>query len=786
MRSKVHLGNPKGGRFEMKNRRLQMHFPNTSSVFFKLLSSFILLILVPILIFGSLAYFLFSNALQEEVKKNNELLLKHVHVNIEQKMEEVRQTLYQISLTVDVDPGNPTKLLDVSKTLNRIKGTQSFIDDVYVYYKEKNWIITESGLFYPDYFFDYVYKPETNDREQLLQKLQDRNLFQDLGTFKLTDGAGSGKRYIVVLSSFPLYNAGIRGTLVVLINETKFMSMMNSVNPSDAQTGFYIVNEQLQTIMESGANHFNVRFSDWKLQQFLNETLIESPSNRVRYNNYFVSQFHSNVTDWKYIAFSSAAHIFKPVFFLRNWMVITSLFLLSLGVMLSIFLARNLYKPIGEIMRSFQFDMSAVDWKKEKKISELELISSHIHYITERNQHLMQSETEHISLLKDYYAKTMILGVPEERMKVRPDSAAGFKYPLFSVIAAKIEMTDPLSTTFQQMNFNSRLIEVFNQLLNNDADISCMVTNIGRNQISILANYEQEDKLTLNLQAAMEQISGLPEKVRFSLALGIGRPCDDLLTVNRSYEEALEALNYREVDKTIQLIQHQDIHFVQKFVDYPIDLEQQIIGNVLSGDYAKLETVLNETIDRNRHAINSYLLLNDLYNTLMATANKIIQRSSGKKEEVFDEAVISIYMNKEMTSLESMKDSVFGIYRYMIETLYGNKESKNYDLKNQMIHYIESHFSSDISLTTLADHFNLNPKYLSRYFKDQTGTNFIQYVNRLRIDQAKLLLLKEKSLHIDEIGEKVGYLNKNTFITTFKKHEGMTPGKFRELSTQNL
>ncbi|MDF2671597.1 MAG: transcriptional regulator, AraC family, partial [Paenibacillus sp.] len=260
----------------MKNRWLHMRFPNTSSVFFKLLSSFIVLILFPILIFGSLAYFLFSNALQEEVKKNNEILLKHVFVNIEQKMEEIRQTVYQLSLTADVDSGNPSKLLDVSKTLNRIKGTQSFIDDVYVFYKDTNWIITESGLFYPDYFFDYVYKSETNDQEQLMQKLHDRNLFRDLGTFKLTDG--SGNRYIVVLSSFPLYNNGIRGTIVVLINEEKFTSMMNSVNPSEAQTGFYILNDQLQTIIESDTNHINEQFSEWKMQEFLNETVAESPA----------------------------------------------------------------------------------------------------------------------------------------------------------------------------------------------------------------------------------------------------------------------------------------------------------------------------------------------------------------------------------------------------------------------------------------------------------------------------------------------------------------------------
>lgn len=70
--------------------------------------------------------------------------------------------------------------------------------------------------------------------------------------------------------------------------------------------------------------------------------------------------------------------------------------------------------------------------------------------------------------------------------------------------------------------------------------------------------------------------------------------------------------------------------------------------------------------------------------------------------------------------------------------------------------------------------------YLSRYFKQQTGCNFIYYLYRLRIDKAKEML-KNSGFKINQIAENVGFSDVNNFIRMFKKYEGITPGKYREL-----
>ena len=79
----------------------------------------------------------------------------------------------------------------------------------------------------------------------------------------------------------------------------------------------------------------------------------------------------------------------------------------------------------------------------------------------------------------------------------------------------------------------------------------------------------------------------------------------------------------------------------------------------------------------------------------------------------------------------------------------------------------------------IADQFHLSGPYLSRYFKDQMGMNFADYLCRLRIAQAKELM-KDSSLSIQEISARVGYNSSNSFIRTFKRYESVTPGQFRE------
>jgi len=91
--------------------------------------------------------------------------------------------------------------------------------------------------------------------------------------------------------------------------------------------------------------------------------------------------------------------------------------------------------------------------------------------------------------------------------------------------------------------------------------------------------------------------------------------------------------------------------------------------------------------------------------------------------------------------------------------------------------YVSKHYATDISLDDLAEYVFMNPTYLSRYFKQQTGENLSEYLIHTRMDRA-IDLLSERKYKIYEIGEKVGYRSSKYFIKLFKQHTGYTPMEY--------
>ncbi|MDP4180833.1 MAG: tetratricopeptide repeat protein [Bacillota bacterium] len=112
---------------------------------------------------------------------------------------------------------------------------------------------------------------------------------------------------------------------------------------------------------------------------------------------------------------------------------------------------------------------------------------------------------------------------------------------------------------------------------------------------------------------------------------------------------------------------------------------------------------------------------------------------------------------------------------YANEVFKDDKFEKN--MANKMINFIHSNFSRDISLIEISDYFNMTPAYISTLFKYYTGYNYKDFLNSYRVKVSKELL-QNSNLKINEVAEKVGCSNVNTFIRIFKKYEGMSPGQY--------
>lgn len=93
--------------------------------------------------------------------------------------------------------------------------------------------------------------------------------------------------------------------------------------------------------------------------------------------------------------------------------------------------------------------------------------------------------------------------------------------------------------------------------------------------------------------------------------------------------------------------------------------------------------------------------------------------------------------------------------------------------------YIDQHyFDSYISLNEVADNVQVSPSYLSKQFKHELGSSFIQYLTKVRIEKA-LLLMNDPHLKVYEISDMVGYSTQHYFCNAFKKVVGFSPSSYR-------
>ncbi len=150
---------------------------------------------------------------------------------------------------------------------------------------------------------------------------------------------------------------------------------------------------------------------------------------------------------------------------------------------------------------------------------------------------------------------------------------------------------------------------------------------------------------------------------------------------------------------------------------------------------------------------------------------------------------------KEIKSARS-KDEIFNNLEKRVKEYYGigqaeedntaeKEKEKSGDttgnpkyLVGKALAYIKENYASDLNLKTVADEIYVSTWYLSKLLKKETGDNFINILNRIRVENAKKFL-QDPKYKIYEIANVVGFTDVPYFTKTFKKVTGQTPMEYK-------
>ncbi|MBS6396788.1 MAG: helix-turn-helix domain-containing protein [Clostridiales bacterium] len=307
---------------------------------------------------------------------------------------------------------------------------------------------------------------------------------------------------------------------------------------------------------------------------------------------------------------------------------------------------------------------------------------------------------------------------------------------------------------------------------------NCVVGSVISNKIPV---FLPMDRMKIGYEERIEMIDTCRELTRklrrmtdISFRIGIGsvRKLNESMD---SYEEALKAL----VNSTGSVAHVDDLPIQCRYdEEYPIDVEKELFDSLESGKREECERIAGKYCDwmlASYDEENMSVRLKILEFVLWAEHVVYMNGGMTYHFEEREDYLPRVMHAKRNSDLKQWFVDKFG-------EACSNMNTKKEEHENRLIvraqEYIDENFKRDLSLDEVSRQLDLSPYYFSKLFKEETGSNFVEYMTGLRIEHAKKLL-KNEEYSMKEICAEVGYGDPNYFSRIFKKNTGVTPTEYR-------
>ncbi|WP_261305450.1 helix-turn-helix domain-containing protein [Paenibacillus andongensis] len=192
-------------------------------------------------------------------------------------------------------------------------------------------------------------------------------------------------------------------------------------------------------------------------------------------------------------------------------------------------------------------------------------------------------------------------------------------------------------------------------------------------------------------------------------------------------------------------------------------------------EYEQLEKRMNDAKQEQPDRVRAFFVdvLWELGAVLYAKGKRI-EEVQPASHNPFDEI-------KQMETLEETQQYVRQLLQRAHSAIHGNSllnEARYSPSIASAKKFLDLHYREEINQSLISEMVGVSESYLSKQFVKEVGCNFIHYLTKLRIEEAKQLL--EKGIKISDISERIGYLNPEHFSRIFKKMTGFSPKAYRE------
>lgn len=272
----------------------------------------------------------------------------------------------------------------------------------------------------------------------------------------------------------------------------------------------------------------------------------------------------------------------------------------------------------------------------------------------------------------------------------------------------------------------------------------------------------------------------------FTVTIAVSSEGEVLTQLPLKFRECREALEHKFYLGNNSIIFHSDVNTFFKYDDHSLleRLQKALIEGVKSGNLPSVTEKLNDIFSyvKGTDPTGKEYIKDFFWNTISSINSIRMSLPSGDNERNIEYRELSgLYGLIEKCSnadeLNLILDEAARSVTAKVNS-YNNKSIKL--ILRKAVEYMQLHYSEQVTLNEVAEYAYVSTYYISRMFKRETGKNFVDCLNEIRMDKAKEML-KDVRFKTYEVAEKVGIPDSHYFSRLFKKYVGVTPTEFREL-----
>ncbi|WNQ12566.1 helix-turn-helix domain-containing protein [Paenibacillus aurantius] len=763
------------------------HVIRNRSLFIKLLLSMTAIVIVTVILISSVTYTISADMSIQNSIEYNQSILRQQRELINKELYSVKNVATSTMMTQSYlfhtlnDKLSVDSLIGLSRMVEEQQKLSPYIDSIYLVYSKLDLMLTSRP--------DMKMSPLSSfaDRSWLPEMKQEEGS-RTVWLTERPNGLAPGMQATSLMQKMPLIGPVDGAVLINLKLDLLFTNFLSHYHNKKGTTLVLGQNGELLYGETEEAAALAPQLDGTALSAAGSGSYVDDQHRIVTFTT-------SDLTGWKFVNLTKQSILLQGLSRIKTIVAAVSVLYVTVALILSFYISKRLYRPLKGVMAYISVSNAASSSPPGEGTSPESALppadeASFIRQSFERLRHSREtilSEKSRVEMLlgankpaiKEKYLSDLLKGrAVSGALDEDAAELLGLKldFSRYAILTFELGEPKPLNDSADKLHYHLLQYGLIEEL---GAEIDGEIFARDEERTVILqAVPAGSDDLPVELAKQLQ--SHMESRYGWIVTLGISRIHSGVLSVQSAYEESVEALSLKMYVGQGEIIPYAIVSSWKQDEEtyyYPYELEKKLLQALLQLNEeecaATISRITQEVVERRLGKAN----IQQLFFQLSGEIAKTLVQTGGDISVVLGDRPFVL------SAVQTLRDMEKGLQGMCHQIIAHNREKrlKMNDLTLQLAtEFMDRNFNNNITIETVAAHVQRSTSFLSRIFKEATGTTINDYLIHLRIKRA-CELLRQPDCTLEDICREIGYSNVSYFNKLFKSRTGHTPGQYRLL-----